>query len=115
MISPAESEDALLFIINKKNGRRNQPDYAQIKLNLKKIELELKQEAKERMEAGVGSNGSGGRGKKKNPFQISEKGLLPQNQQQEPEKKPLSAMLEKSGLGSRGTCADTEDATIPLP
>ena len=36
-----DRDDALLFIINNQNGRRNQPDYAQIKLNLKKIELEL--------------------------------------------------------------------------
>jgi len=105
-----DRDDALLFIINNQNGRRNQPDYAQIKLNLKKVELELKQKAKEKQLSGLVQF----QDKENTVFQISEKREIAQNQQQEHEKKPLSAMPEKSVSEETNASVGIQKSEKPL-
>ena len=94
-----DRDAALLWIAKNQNGRRNIPDYARIKLNLKITELELKQKAKEKLES-TQLVGKGIQRKDAMAFQISEKPLKTENQQQEPEKKPPSADEEKPATGA---------------
>lgn len=82
-------DDVLLWIIDNQRGRRNMPDFARIKLELKKAEI-LRPKAKERM-----VKASHPKIKKEVVIQKSEKQDLPQNQEQEPLNKPLSTDEEK--------------------
>ena len=78
-------DDVLLWIIDNQRGRRNIPDFARIKLELRKAEI-LRPKAKEQQ------------GTRTDLFQISEKSVIPQKQQQELVNKPPSVDEEKLEL-----------------
>lgn len=85
-------DDVLLWIIDNQRGRRNIPDFARIKLELKKVEI-LRPKAKERM-----VEASHPKKQEDVAIQISEKQDLPRKQQHEPVKKPPSVDEEKMDI-----------------
>lgn len=72
----ASEDEAEIWIIHNQFGRRNLAPFARAELALR-LEPMLAAKAKAREIAGTGSDGSGGRGKKKNPSQNSDEGLNP--------------------------------------
>jgi len=68
--------DAAIWICENQRARRNLEPYAIIRLEERRAAY-LKAKAERQMLAGLGADGSGGRGKKKNPLQISAEGFEP--------------------------------------
>jgi hypothetical protein len=58
-------------------ARRNLTDYAAVELRLRREQYAAIKQARENEISGKGADGSGGRGKKKNPYLKADKGLEP--------------------------------------
>lgn len=86
-----DRNEVLLWIIDNQRGRRNIPDYARIKLELRKAEI-LRPLAQEKQSLAGGDKKSV---EYKSLNQISDKAILPQIPHAAIENKPLSAIEEK--------------------
>ncbi len=69
-----DRDDAKLWILKNQLARRNVSDFQRIEI-VSKIKPLIAARAKERQESGKGADGSGGRGKRKNLCQKSDKGF----------------------------------------